>query len=449
MPSTTSSIQTVVEPPSLPISNEKGGSDKAGTETDQFPEGGTAAWCTVIGGVLILFCTFGYTVSFGVYQDYYTLNYLTNESPSTISWIGSINAFLGNGFGIVAGVLHDRGYFYHLLIGGSLLQSVSMFGLSLARPGQFYAILLAQGIGLGLAQGLLFVPTMAVVSQYFCQRRTLAMSLVISGTSIGSLIHPIMLNYLFNSRVGFANGVRISATMVTVLLLIACLLMRTRLEATKKSPDYISVGRRIAHDVPFCLMCVGLLCFEIGFLFPLFYMQLDSIKHGNSETFSFYTFVILNGGSLVGRLSTGSVASWIGVPMLMSITMASCGVVALSMIGLNGVVTVVVLGTLYGYFSGIYIALMAPLMAHLSGDLSELGARMGIGMMFAGIGCLIGAPISGALLTTQYRWWQPSVFSGLMALTGSLVLVIMQLALKRHWKHSQKNLEAQLAGLEA
>ncbi|KAH0827063.1 MFS general substrate transporter [Lanmaoa asiatica] len=440
------------EIPQRATSGAKEDLGKAGTVLVQFPEGGTAAWCTVIGAVLVQFCGFGYTSSFGVYQDFYTLRYLTNESTSAISWIGSINAFLGTGFGLVAGALYDRGYFYYLLIGGSLLQSFTLFMLSLSQPGQYYEvchpankiqsrptdsepqILLAQGIGLGIAQGLLYVPTMAVVSHYFSQRRTLAMSLTASGASLGAIVHPIMLNNLFNRSVGFANGVRISAAFISVLLLIACLLIRTRLEPHKHPANYLSVGKGVFHDVPFCVMSIGLLCFQTGFFFPLFYLQLDSVQHGNSEMFSFYSLVLLNGGGLIGRLSTGFIAPRVGVPRFMIISTGVCGILILAMIGLNNIRTVVVLGTIYGYFAGVYIALLSPLMALLTNDLSELGARMGIGMTVTGIGSLLGGPISGALLTPEYKWWQPSLFSGLIALTGCSLLVMMQLALTHRRK---------------
>lgn len=168
---------------------------------------------------------------------------------------------------------------YHLLIGGSILQSFSLFMLSLAQPGQYYQvrypdadphqflssrstdlecqIFLAQGICLGLAQGMVYIPTITVVSHYFRRRRTLAMSLVASGSSLGAVIHPIMLNYLFNRSVGFANGVRISAGLVTVLLLAACLLIRTRLDPPKRPMSYLSVGRGVIHDIPFCIMSAG------------------------------------------------------------------------------------------------------------------------------------------------------------------------------------------------
>jgi len=308
--------------------------------------------------------------------------------------------------------------------------------LSLVQPGQYYQIFLTQGIILGIAQGLLYIPSMAVVSHHFQQRRTLAMSLVACGSSIGSIVHPIMLNYLFNRSVGFANGVRTSAAFISVMLFVACLLMRTRLDPPQSRVSYLSVGRRMVHDVPFCIMGVGLLLFQTGFYYPIFYFQLDSVKHRNSETFSFYSLVLLNVGSLLGRLSAGFIAPGVGVPWLMIIATAACGILTLGMIGLSSVPTVVVLGALYGYFSGIYIAMVTPLLALLTTDFSELGARMGIGITIIGIGGLIGGPIAGALLTSQYKWWQPSLFAGLISLTGCSLLVVMQFVLTRRRNRS-------------
>ncbi|KAN0076916.1 Major facilitator superfamily domain containing protein [Tylopilus felleus] len=438
MPPSISSIQTVTEIPPTGISDATDDSEKGGTEHIQFPEGGTAAWCMVMGGALVQFCGFGYTSSFGVYQDFYTRHYLSNESSSAISWIGGVNAFLAASFGIVSGTLYDRGYFYHLLIGGSLLQSFSLFMLSLTQPGQYYQIFLAQGICLGLAQGIVYVPSMAVVSHYFSRRRTLAMSLVAAGSSLGAIIHPIMLNNLFNRGVGFANGVRISAAFLSVLLLIACLLIRTRLEPPKNPTNYLSVGKGILHDLPFCMMCVGLFCVNTGFYYPLFYFQLDSIQHKNSEMFSFYSLVFMNGGNLIGRLSTGFIAPYFGVPSLMIISTAMCGILIFGMMGLSSVPSVVALGMIYGYFAGNYIALLSPLIALLTNDISELGARMGIALAVLSFGSLIGGPLSGALLTSEYKWWRPSLFSGLIALIGSSLLVVMQLALTRRKRMGEK-----------
>ncbi|KAG1774219.1 major facilitator superfamily domain-containing protein, partial [Suillus placidus] len=379
----------------------------------EFPEGGLAAWTTTFGAFLIQLCGFGYTTSFGVYQDFYTQHYLTNETSSAISWIGSLNTFLVTAVGLISGSLYDRGYFYHLIIAGSLLQSFSLFMLSLSKPNQYYQIFLAQGVGLGIASGLVYVPSIAVVSHYFQRRRTLAMTFVASGSSLGAVIHPIMLNNLLNGRLGFGNGVRASAGFVSVLLLIACLCMRTRLNPPMTPTNYIVAAKKCIRDAPFIFMIAGGFFFQAGFYYPLFFIQLDSIKHGLSVTFSFYSvgysamqLVILNVSNCVARVTSGFIAAFTGVPNLIIVATISGGVLTMGMIGLSSLASVVVLGVMYGYFAGLYIAMVAPLVATLTPDLSELGARMGICFFIS------GTPISGALLTSNYTWWIPAVFSG-------------------------------------
>ncbi|KAG2049558.1 MFS general substrate transporter [Suillus hirtellus] len=379
---------------------------------DEFPEGGLAAWSTAFGSFLILFCGWGYTTSFGVYQDFYTQHYLTNKTQFAISSIGSFNAFLGTAVSIVAGSLYDRGYFYHLVIIGSFLQGFSIFMLSFAKPNQYYQILLTQGLCSGVALGLLYVPSLAVVSHYFKRKRTLVMTLVIPGSSLGAIIHPIMLNNLLNGQLGFANTVRASAGMVSTLLLIACLCMRTRLDPPTTPVNYIAAAKKCLHDVPFIFALSGSFLVQIGFYYPLFFLQLDSVKHGVSIDFSFYSLVILNVSSCVGRVTSGYIAAYTGVPNLTVISAIMCGSVILGTIGLSSLTSVVILGVLYGYSSGVYNAMVGPLVAVLTPDPSELGGWMGICFFVGGFGSLIGTPISGVLLTSNYTWWKPALFSG-------------------------------------
>ncbi|KAG1888572.1 major facilitator superfamily domain-containing protein [Suillus subluteus] len=393
---------------------------------DEFPEGGLAAWATAFGAFLIQFCGFGYTASFGVYEDFYTQHYLTNETSSAISWIGSTSAFLITALGLVSGLLHDRGYFYHLMIVGSFLQSCCLFMLSLSKPDQYYQIFISQGLGLGIASGLMHIPSLAVVSHHFRRRRTLVMTFVAAGSSLGAIIHPIMLNNLLNGPLGFANGVRASAGLISSSLLTACLCMRTRLDPPATPANCIVVGRKCIRDIPFILLIVGGFLFQIAFFYPLFFFQLDTIKHGISVNFSFYSLVILNGSNFIGRLTSGFIEAFTGVLNLTIMSSISCGVLILGMIGLSSLASVVVLGVLYGYFAGLNTAMGAPLIATLTPDLSELGARMGICLFTLGFGSLIGTPISGALLTSHYTWWIPGLFSGIVSLTGTMIFIIMR-----------------------
>ncbi|KAJ7474844.1 MFS general substrate transporter [Mycena latifolia] len=395
------------------------------------PDGGFQAWATVAGSFLIMFCGFGYGTSFGVYQDFYVRKYLLDSSPSAISWIGSVNIFIVLSGGLIAGRLHDRGYFYSLMYGGSFLMAFSLFALSLARPNQFYQVFLAQGIANGLGAGMTYVPCVAVISHHFKKRRALAMTIVASGSSLGAVVHPIMLNNTLHSRLGFANAVRASAGLISGLLLIACCLMRTRLPPPKQPLNLGQTLRKFARDKAYAVATLGLGIFTIGFYYPLFYLQLDATQHGLDPTFAFYALVIMNASSFIGRLLPGLVSHRCGVKQMITVASGCGAVLILAMIGIHNIASVVTIGVLYGFFAGIIVTLMGPLLAILTDDMSELGARMGISFAFSGIGILIGPPIDGLLLTSHFIWWRPALFSGVMATAGFCCFVLMLILHRR------------------
>ncbi|KAJ7143813.1 major facilitator superfamily domain-containing protein [Mycena epipterygia] len=417
-----SSVESAREKPSTSL--------KLPTNT-VIPDGGFQAWATVVGSFLIMFCGFGYSSSFGVYQDFYVRTYLTQSSPSAISWIGSVNIFIVLSGGILAGRLHDRGYFYSLMYGGSFLMALSLFSLSLARPNRLYQVFLAQGIANGIGAGMTYVPCVAIISHHFKKRRALAMTIVASGSSLGAVIHPIMLNHTLHSRLGFGNAVRASAGLISGLLLVACFLMRTRLPPPNQPLHLGQTLRKFARDKAYTAATIALGIFTIGFYYPLFYLQLDATQHGLDPTFAFYALVIMNASSFFGRLCPGLLAHRWGVKSMIT-TASGCGaVLILAMICIHDTASVVTIGVLYGFFAGTIVALIGPLLAILTDDLSELGARMGISFAFSGIGILIGPPLDGLLLTSDFIWWRPALFSGIMAAVGFSFFVLMLLLHKR------------------
>jgi hypothetical protein len=115
------------------------------------------------------------------------------------------------------------------------------------------------------------------------------MGIVASGSSLGGVVHPIMLNQFFNSRVGFHWGVRISALFNLALFVIANLMMSTRLPPQqKKLSDLISHWGTFLKDKSYIVASVGVFLLIMGVFFPTLFLQLDSIKHGINPTLAFY-----------------------------------------------------------------------------------------------------------------------------------------------------------------
>jgi hypothetical protein len=98
---------------------------------------------------------------------------------------------------------------------------------------------------------------MAIISHYFVKRRALAMTIAASGSSLGAVIHPIMLNNTLGGSLGFGNAVRASASLVSGLLFIACLLMRTRLPPPKQKSELRKSLKKFSRDGAFIATALG------------------------------------------------------------------------------------------------------------------------------------------------------------------------------------------------
>ncbi|KAH0828906.1 MFS general substrate transporter [Lanmaoa asiatica] len=427
-----------------------------------FPEGGLQAWLTVAGGFLVVVCTSGTMQSFGVYQDYYTRVSLTEYPTSDIAWIGQV--FARDDLKCLTAqiaTLQIRADFF-LLFRWSIECSSMMDGsdscwpsgacsmsflLSLVQPHQFYQILLSQGFGMGIAMGILFLPTLSIQAHYFKRRRALAMGIIMSGSSVGSVAYPIMINHFFNGPIGFAWGVRIVTFVYLVLLFIANAIMRTRLPPAKLNQDNVPVNiRNILTDGPFWVCIAGIAATFWGLFVPskfvimysmrsesciVFYIQLFAAENHVSSIVENYVVAIFNAAGFFGRIvpmifadmwsaSNGKDHDFRTFLLLLNefttlviipITVVAGGLV-FAMLGATSDGGVVAFAILFGFFSGGFVSLTAPASAAFSRNIGEVGTRLGFMTFLASFALLTGEPISGVLLSPPaYSWTRPIIFS--------------------------------------
>lgn len=120
----------------------------------------------VVGAFFLMFNTWGIANTFGAFQTYYEGALLREETPSNISWIGSAQAFLllfvG---GLCAGPIYDAGHLRGLVVAGSVLSVFGMMMTSICK--EYWQVILAQGVTVGLGAGCMLLPSVAVMPQYF------------------------------------------------------------------------------------------------------------------------------------------------------------------------------------------------------------------------------------------------------------------------------------------
>jgi len=257
------------------------------------------------------------------------------------------------------------------------------------------------------------------------------MGIVASGAAVGGIIHPIMLNQLFNGKVGFHNGVRISAGMNGVLLVIANIiaLQKGAGSNVQKADSSSQVpGKKwyqFFGEPTYCTAVIGNFLFFMGGYFPLFYLQLSGITHGVDPTLVFYSISIMNAANLPGRLLPNHFASRLGIHNQMIVAAAICGILDITFLAMHNAAGVIVIAIIFGFFSGTYISLLSPMLAGLSPNENEMGARMGTCFALGGFATFIGPPINGALLgTSNYKWIRPSIWSGACVLAGVAFMLV-------------------------
>ncbi|KAF9451600.1 MFS general substrate transporter [Macrolepiota fuliginosa MF-IS2] len=394
---------------------------ESAVSTLSFPEGGARAWLTVLGGSIISFCTFGVVQSFGVYQDYYTRIALNEHTPSEISWIGSVQVFCLFAFGLPAGKLFELGYFHHLLISGSLLYLFSTFMLSLAQPHHYYQFFLAQSVGAGIGMGLMFIPSLSVSAHYFRKRRSLAMGMVIVGSSLGGCIYPIMLNNVFET-VGFSWGVRAVGFMDLGLLIIANSVVRTRLPPNKGRSSNSLVVKEILTDTAYIVYMAGTFLVFWGVFVPFFYLQLWSSLHHINPTFTKYSITIMNATSIAGRVLPNLIADKYGPLNTIIVLSFITGALVFVMFGATTIGGIAAFGIFYGFFSGGTVSLATPAVSSFvtRSDASDLPLRIAILSFTLAFPLLTGNPLAGALLAPpRLLWSRPIVLAAVFLLGGS------------------------------
>jgi MFS family permease len=96
----------------------------------------------------------------------------------------------------------------------------------------------------------------------------------------------------------------------------------------------------------------------------------------------------------------------------------ACGVLIFGWIGITTEASVLVFCILYGFFSSGLITLPATVVASvLCPDLRQYGVRMTMQLVPSAVGLLIGNPIAGAILKTQWVGLQSFSAAMVMACT--------------------------------
>ncbi|KAL8737769.1 MAG: hypothetical protein Q9181_001359 [Wetmoreana brouardii] len=387
------------------------------------PDGGLQAWTQSLMGHLIVFNTWGYIISFGVFQSYYIT--ALGHPPSDISWVGSVQIFLLFFVGTFSGRATDFGLFRFTFILGSLFLLVGVFMTSLCT--KYWQLFLAQGICTGLGNGLLFCPSLAVLSTYFSTKRALAIGIAASGSATGGIVFPVIVQQLL-PKIGFGWTVRVLGFVMLGLQAVALAFVRPRLPPRKSGP---LVEWAAFRELPYTLFAIGMFLSFFGLYFAIYYVgSFGRDIIGISQDDSINNLLILNGVGLFGRIIPAYFSDRYFGPLntlipfvFVSGLVLYCWAAVTSQGGLIGFAIV------YGLYAAGIQSLFPATTSSLTTDLKKTGVRMGMIFSIVAFACLLGPPLAGKLIQDRHgTYLYAQMFAGTVMFCGCSTLIAARLA---------------------
>ena len=260
------------------------------------------------------------------------------------------------------------------------------------------------GILGGLGTSLVSSPAIGSVGHYFHRRRGLASGIAACGGSIGGIIFPLMLSSLFIS-VGFTWATRALGFIFFALLVLATLLMGSRLPKRSVSKADMLPDLRIFRDTTFLIMTLAIFFVEWGLFVPLGYLTSFALSAGIDEGLSYQTLAIFNSGSFFGRWVPGLLADKIGRFNTMILMIALCLITTLAF-WLPATLLhaydqrealLLVYALIFGFASGSNISL-GPVCAGQLCSTANYGKYFASCYTVVGLGTLVGIPVAGEIL---------------------------------------------------
>lgn len=252
--------------------------------------------------------------SIGTVQSYLHLNQLSDYSVGEVGWINGLYLFLSLIFNFQIGSVLDR-YGPQILSPVGAVFCTAMF-LLMAECKTYWQFMLCLGVFGSIGTGISAVTAIGSVGKLFVRRRGLAVGTAVMGTSLGSIIFPLMLRATLPT-LGWAWSMRLVALVVGLVtsLGVVCYLPFGRLiqaDSSDRKSDSVGFDLSAWKSPTFAFTACGVflvefVVFGIGGLLPTI-----SAGAGFTAEDGYTLLSVLGACSCVGRFSMGFIGDRLG-----------------------------------------------------------------------------------------------------------------------------------------
>ncbi|RTE76796.1 hypothetical protein BHE90_008722 [Fusarium euwallaceae] len=411
-----------LEPIVVTMSNVNGDPEtrSVAQSTGRDIESKTSAWVCVLGSFLCLTPTFGFMQSLGTVQSYLSLNQLEDYSEGEVGWISGMFLFLSLVFNLQVGPLFDvHGPNIIGPVGAVLYVAIFIF---MAECKTYWQFMLCLGVFGSIGAAMTMVVAVAIVGKLFIRRRGLAMGIALAGSSVGSVIFPIIFRYTFPD-LGWKWSMRIMAFISAGLLIpgMLCFIPFNKLHGITSDgqprPKSSALNLAAFKSPAFSFVTAGLFMLEFSIFSIAGLLPSISTRAGFTPEDGYTLLAIIGSTSTFGRIIPGLIGDRIGHFNVLLISMAFTILFMGVMFVPFGTTSAPVLYTwsgLWGFGSGSFLSI-TPVCMGKTCETKDYGRCYGTMNCVISFALLIALPTSGSMLDNM----------GAQALAGLLMAVVL------------------------
>ncbi len=221
----------------------------------------------------------GILASYGVWLSYYiSHDTFKGTSDLAFTFIGGINFAAAMLVAPLVNMLIKRFGTNKPMYAGCVLWALGWVGASFAT--EYWHLFLSQGLLVGIAAGVTWLPAAPVLAQWFTTKRSLAQGIASSGSGIIGVVYSVSTIPMIE-RISLAWALRITGITSAAMLFIASLLMRDRYTSIR--PDIHPFDTRLFRNRG-VLLLIGYTFFAIlGYIVAIYSLGAFGTSIGLSQ----------------------------------------------------------------------------------------------------------------------------------------------------------------------
>lgn len=397
------------------------------TNPEPPPDGGYGWVCTAAAAVVNMH-SWGFSSAYAVFLAHYLAHdTFPGTTPLEYAFVGSLS--IGCLFLVspVTTVATRRYGIRPTMFSGAVCEAVSLICASFAS--RFWQIVLSQGVLFGFGLGLLFIPTAAVVPQWFTKKRSLASGVAVSGAAVGGAVYSLAAGAMIRTM-GLAWSFRALGIIAFVVNTGCVVLIRDRNTAigVNQSAFHVALFKRLEY----CLIIAFGVLTMLGYFILIFSLASYANYIGLDSSQAAVTSAIFNLGQAGGRPLAGYFSDRAGrINMAASMTLLA-GIFPLCLwVASHCYGVLVTFAVVEGIFAGTFWATIAPVMAEVVG-LQDAASGLNLMWLTLVVPSTFSEPVALSIVGGTGSYLGTELFTGFMYIGAAACLWLL-----RGWKIGQ------------